>query len=221
MQSEGLPPDTITFTSAIGACAKSGDYGQALSLLEMMRSAELQPNTITYSNVISACERAGEWRGALRLLQQMQEEGVGVDLMVINAAIGACARAGEWERAVSLLEEEMKSQGIAPDVISHNGVLTALAKARPAAEWQRALAYVEEMPSRGATPDLVSYNVVLSALGRAGEWERALELLQRMRRGEVRVEPSGGDLDVDETVDDEFDEFNVEEGDDDLGDDDD
>ena len=46
---------------------------------------------------------------------------------MLIASIIRCANAQEWQRALSLLNE-MRTAGVAPDVITFNSALSALAK---------------------------------------------------------------------------------------------
>ena len=46
---------------------------------------------------------------------------------MLMASLIRCAKAHEWQRALSLLKE-MRTAGVAPDVITFNSALSALAK---------------------------------------------------------------------------------------------
>jgi pentatricopeptide repeat protein len=46
---------------------------------------------------------------------------------MLMASLIRCAKAQEWQRALSLLNE-MRTAGVAPDVITFNSALSALAK---------------------------------------------------------------------------------------------
>ena len=54
----------ISYNSAISACEKGQQWGQALSLLPKMRRSRLEPNVISYSSAISACEKGQQWEQA-------------------------------------------------------------------------------------------------------------------------------------------------------------
>ena len=179
MRREKVPPDTVTFSSAIAACGSAGEWQRALLLLPLMAAAGVSPNTITFSSCITACEKKGEWRPALEVLETMATLDLTPDLICCNAAIGACARAGEPEQAQRGLREVLPANGISPDTKSFNGLLTAYANAQPA-QWEPAMETLEAMGAQGQKPDLYSCNAALAALGKAGEWERAIALLEAM-----------------------------------------
>ena len=46
-----------SFSAAISACARSGQWQQSLELLNQMEGAKLAANIITYNAAISACEK--------------------------------------------------------------------------------------------------------------------------------------------------------------------
>lgn len=63
-----LQPDIFSFNTAIGSCAKSGDWRRSLDLLAGMKVEGLAPDISSYNGVISACSKAGQWRIGLELL---------------------------------------------------------------------------------------------------------------------------------------------------------
>ena len=56
---------TITYSAAISACEKAGDWVRALQLLQGMATSLVEANAISYNAAISACEKAGDWVRAL------------------------------------------------------------------------------------------------------------------------------------------------------------
>eukprot|EP00973_Karenia_brevis_P071854 9985775-Karenia_brevis.AAC.1 len=57
LRREGLLPDMITFSAAISACEKGGQWERVAPLLDEMRRKDLVPNVISFSAAISACEK--------------------------------------------------------------------------------------------------------------------------------------------------------------------
>jgi pentatricopeptide repeat protein len=104
----GLVPNDRTYNAAISACAKGGQWQQALSLLQEMREKGVIPDRITYSAAISACGKGGQWQQALSLLQEMREKGVTPNVITYSAAISACEKGGEVSESASLLKRGME-----------------------------------------------------------------------------------------------------------------
>ena len=55
-----MVPDVISFSAAISACEKGGQWERALSLLEDIKSRGVEPDVISFSAAISACEQCDE-----------------------------------------------------------------------------------------------------------------------------------------------------------------
>ena len=83
----GIEPDVITYSAAISACEKGGQWKHALRVLEEMRSSGTKPTVISYSAAISACEKGGQWERALELLEEMKSTGVEPDVISYNGVL--------------------------------------------------------------------------------------------------------------------------------------
>ena len=57
MLHQGLPPDVITPSALVSACAKGALQQRALQLLEAMLHHGLLPDGITYNALVSACAK--------------------------------------------------------------------------------------------------------------------------------------------------------------------
>ncbi|CAM9882463.1 unnamed protein product [Ectocarpus sp. 12 AP-2014] len=253
------PFNIYMYNACITALARCGRWRQALAILDHMRftanaaeaaaaaaaaaalkadpaagidsgaamsppaPAAVRPDVFSYSAAITACGNCGEWRRALALLRVMREQGVPPNVVSYNAAAHACVgdqrkigetrtngnngvaeprgRAAEeeeeeeeeeegWALILGLMEE-MRAEGVAPDVFTFTTAITACGKA---GQWERALDLLEEMGGGGGgddglrrrrtgvpiAPDVASINAAISACARAGQWESALGLLGRM-----------------------------------------
>jgi pentatricopeptide repeat protein len=69
MKSKSITPNLITYSTAISAVAKAGQWRAALGLLEHMRKERVQPDAVVFNYVISALSKGGQWDASLRLLQ--------------------------------------------------------------------------------------------------------------------------------------------------------
>eukprot|EP00933_Yihiella_yeosuensis_P031303 TRINITY_DN2485_c0_g1_i2.p1 TRINITY_DN2485_c0_g1~~TRINITY_DN2485_c0_g1_i2.p1 ORF type:complete len:124 (-),score=17.26 TRINITY_DN2485_c0_g1_i2:130-501(-) len=58
-------PDAISYSAAISACEKGGQWQLALNLLSLMPQSKIVPDAICYNAAISACEKGGQWQLAL------------------------------------------------------------------------------------------------------------------------------------------------------------
>ena len=61
--------NVITFSAAMSACEKGGQWQHALLLLKDMGCAHVAADVISFSAAMSACEKGGQWQHALLLLK--------------------------------------------------------------------------------------------------------------------------------------------------------
>lgn len=89
------------------------------------------PSRICYNAAVNACAQSGEWGLALSLADKMrQAEKAGrPDVFTFNSIMNGMASVGEWERLLAVLAG-MKTDGVAPDVVSYNTAMGACNKAR-------------------------------------------------------------------------------------------
>ena len=62
----------ISYSAAISACEKVGQWEKALQLLDEIQQRRLVPDVVSYITAISAREMNGQWEKALFLLGEMQ-----------------------------------------------------------------------------------------------------------------------------------------------------
>jgi pentatricopeptide repeat domain-containing protein 1 len=122
MRALGILQDMISFSAAISACKKGGQWQKALSLLDEKQICGIAPNAITYNAAIAACDKGAAApfppRTSLLFVPWFTSCAPSFSL--------ACTR---WERALALLEG-MREDGLDPDVKSYNTALSACARVR-------------------------------------------------------------------------------------------
>eukprot|EP00397_Hematodinium_sp_SG-2012_P018259 GEMP01018700.1.p1 GENE.GEMP01018700.1~~GEMP01018700.1.p1 ORF type:complete len:778 (-),score=183.43 GEMP01018700.1:398-2710(-) len=171
----------VSYSAAISACEKAGEWVAAVRLLDTMKAENVAPNAIAYSATISACARAAEWSVALNIFDSMLSEKVKKDVIVFNAAITACANAAMWTRALGLMRR-MERMKIHADTISYNAAIFACGNA---GEWRLAKQLLHTMEENAHTnkkvaPTIRSYNAAISACEKRRKWQQALDLFARI-----------------------------------------
>ena len=102
-EEERIRPTTISYTSAISACARRPSYAErSPALLAQMRRDGLRPNAVTFGATAQAYATLGHWEAALQLLADMEAEGVAPNIVVLSNIVNACAEAAEWKPALAL-----------------------------------------------------------------------------------------------------------------------
>ena len=90
MRERGIEPDVISYSAAISACEKGGQWERALELLEGMRERGIEPDVISYSAAISACARASQAAHAEKLFKELWDSPtLQADQVTFNAILDA------------------------------------------------------------------------------------------------------------------------------------
>ncbi len=83
-----ISPDAISYNSVIGACASTGKWREALTVLDECYSEPgFEPNIYIYTNAMRACAKGGNTQKALGLLQVVKDKGLAVDSYCYTAVI--------------------------------------------------------------------------------------------------------------------------------------
>eukprot|EP00913_Durusdinium_trenchii_P030633 g28690.t1 len=198
MEAGQVPPNDVSFNSAISACAKGGEWQRAVWLLQGMASRDwadamsrvVEPTQLTIQTIRAGAmegpklptssghccgsgSSAGFCRGQLRR-----------SVISFSAAISACECNLEWQRGIFLLQMMLES-ACAPDVIALNASFQNCEMAR---QWEMALALLRQGLQWHLEPDVMSWTMVLGACAKTRRWELTLSLLVSMLG--QRLEPS-------------------------------
>ncbi|KAH7277126.1 hypothetical protein KP509_39G035400 [Ceratopteris richardii] len=174
MQSKGLFPDEITFTCMLKACGELHAVEKGKKIHEQIsQEGLLQSNNVLGTALIDMYAKCGAIAKAKALLEELL-----IDSPVPwSTIITAYAHQGKGQEALNWFEQ-MQSKGIFPDVITFSTVLNACSHCGLVEEGQ---IYFSSMSSRyGILPDVEHYNCMIDLLGRAGHFDKAIVLIQRM-----------------------------------------
>ena len=213
MESKGgeLSPDTVSYTSCIHAYARRRLPRRAEYILRRMiwahedGNGRARPDETSFGAVASAWASSGTKEGVekvedlVEFQEELYREGSAPDMapnaILYNALANAWAKfktKASGDNAFRVLKR-MRAQGVEPNTITVNTILTALARSD---DGKRAIIKADsimEDTGSGKLPvllDLISFNAYLDCLGRNGApnaCQRVEETLQRMK--EVGVLP--------------------------------
>merc|ERR1711924_227814 len=107
----GVSPNVVTYSAAMRACLRSGEWRLALAFIDQMRGEALQLSEVTYLSAAQACETGGNWQGVLEVLRESQQFGVPRLLATYNSALAALGRARQWRHAAALLFSMRRQPG--------------------------------------------------------------------------------------------------------------
>ena len=196
MQAGGLTPDGVCYGAAAAACARGRSNAAAeaaLALVERFKAdlgaaeafeavpentkgsihsqaagdvrkqGSLSRSTShVYVSAMKACGHAGRWEASLQLFDELGElegEKKHRSAFAWTAAVAACGSAGQWQRAIGLLDEMANELGT---------VTPASGRQQRSSE-----SYLGDPTA--------TYNAAITACGRAGQWQTALAVFNRIR----------------------------------------
>lgn len=193
MQAQNVPPDRYTYGMLVDTLANTGDGEQAEALFRevkrrSLQDAELRPGNPMFGSVIKAWALGQSPRDCWRLIQEMQADArrpLTPDLTMYGLALGACAQTGDGETALALMRD-MDKLGLRPSRDMFTMAMKAQVRTGDAKDWKGFDALFEDALRRARRhpelqPEAETWNTALRGRVRAGEWQRAFPLYERMQ----------------------------------------
>merc|ERR1719310_124241 len=174
MLEAGVTPNSHSFSSAIHACASTGDAAAAEQWLARAQNAGIVSDPVIYSGVIDACGKANDADRAWSIFEQMRARGVRPHVVLYAALARPFAHRGDFKR-VEEIAAIMEESGVASNEYFLYAQLLAYSNARPK-EGARAEAVFKQAVMRGVAMN----DHVLSALGRSIGRARATALSEEL-----------------------------------------
>ena len=176
----------------------------AEGFIRHMKVAGVPPDTFCYNIAIKAWTRTKRGRESAEHADRILEEmNVPKDLVTYSSVISAWAASGMKSHAVSraeeLLREIEETEGLEPNTIVINSVMSAWVKSKNPGAANRTAELLQSMEQSSTyAPDLFSYNTHLHALSihakRPGYAQQAYDVLHEMERrseaGETHLTPN-------------------------------
>ncbi|KAK9085225.1 hypothetical protein Sjap_025636 [Stephania japonica] len=200
--------NVVSWTVMISGYERNGRFEEALELFVLMLNSGVQPNEFTLSSVASACAGSSFLVFGRQVHSSILKTGVPTDVLLLSSLVDMYAKCGDITAAESVFEtipekslpswnsivggyakhcygtrtlelfERMKRHGIKPDNITLVHVLTACAHGGLVEEGE---AHFESMVGKfGIQPEKEHFACMVDLYGRAGELEKAKNLIKRI-----------------------------------------
>jgi len=156
------------------------------------------------SYAVIACAKSDQWEDGLTLMKiygdissdgqnKLPEQGL-LSIKAVNSAIAACGRGNRADIAVEILNDMKSKYGVEPNEVSYRLAIVACNQAQhresrsssvdPSSSdgqelqwWQCSLSLLRRMKEADIEPSLQSISSCVSACEAAGEWQRAIGVL--------------------------------------------
>lgn len=180
MQSAGVSPNMVTWSSLISSCANSGLVELAIQLFEEMVSAGCEPNTQCCNILLHACVEARQFDRAFRLFRSWREKELwdGIERKSSNndnsnadSTSQLCttnmANAPSHIHQISFVG----NFAFKPTITTYNILMKACGT-----DYYHAKALMEEMKSVGLTPNHISWSILIDICGGSHDVESAVQV---------------------------------------------
>merc|ERR1719379_1006410 len=131
MLSQNIQLTEVTYGILLDTCVNTNNFSMAKAVFEDLRSSGLRLNSVHCTSFIKGLVAGGQLHEAGAMLQEMlKSPNTTPDLVTYSTLVKAYADRGDIESAVRAVDQLM-AQGIKPDEIVFNSVLTACSVQTP------------------------------------------------------------------------------------------
>jgi len=148
---------------------------KAFSVIKDAQDNNVRLNAIAWNSVLCCAGRCGQLQRAFEVLETMQSQGIQPDVVSYGSLIEGCIQAGRPEVAMRLFERAM-SEGFTQHVELYTQAVSAC-KLEGNVNLEAALGVYARMQRAGVAPDATFFSALIAVAGKAGQPERALEVL--------------------------------------------
>ncbi len=170
MQRKGMKPDTVTFISALGACASATALAKGKQIHAQVINSGVKSNMVLETALVNMYSKCGSLTDARQVFDKMSKRSV----ISWSAIIAAHAQHGEGKEALDLFER-MQQEGIKPDNVTFVSVLSACSHSGLVDEGLRCFELMQV--EHKIVPTLEHYGCMVDLLGRAGQLDNAEKMI--------------------------------------------
>ena len=168
-----MKPDQITYVSILNACVSPTTVEHGKGVHAHIMDAGFQSHVCVGNALINMYAKCGSISEARVVFDEMGKR----DLISWTAMIAGLALYGCGKDALQLFEQ-MKKEGVRPDLVTFVGVLSVCTHAGLVDEGRR---YFNAMSQdHGIPPTIVHYSCLVDLLGRAGHLDEAENVIKSM-----------------------------------------
>ncbi|KAJ8773984.1 hypothetical protein K2173_009415 [Erythroxylum novogranatense] len=181
MESEGLEPNSVTWTSLMSSHARSGQHLQTIDFFRSMMMRKVSVNAEVVAVVLSVCTDLGAFENGKMIHGYAIKGGFEDYLFVKNALISVYGKCGAVNDAENLFME-MRNKNI----VSWNSLITSYAEAGLCDKALGAFLQLKRLEDcQMLGPNVVSWSALISGFAAHGRGEESLELFRQMQLANV------------------------------------
>lgn len=164
MESEGLKPDIIVFSTLIQGCIEKGLYNEAWNAFDRCRILYAQPDIVTYNQMIYLCALEDKPEKAMNLFNELDQVDIRPNIRIYASLLYCFSRSYTYEAASFLYYDKMVRNDIHPN----NYILNIMMHACTVrGDITRAEHYLKEFRKFNLTPDSRTYSELLNTYAKS------------------------------------------------------
>ena len=184
--------DIISFSTMVKAYSKYCNLNNINNIEDLepkMKSLNITPDEVYYNTLLDAYSKSFNLEMALQVFHNMSSKCVKPSVVTYNSLIDAYVRNNASEKAWNVLDE-MKKDGIDPDNFTYSTLIKSIKEESQASDLEKAFKLLEYIKSEGKVkPDEILYNVLLDACISVKKLDKAIQLIEIMKKPENSVKP--------------------------------
>lgn len=187
MRREGVAASQITYGILVDACVNENLLEKAADLFSIMSREGCPFNTVLYTTMIKAFSRSSQVERAMEVYEKMRHDNeVTLDIVTYTVLVRANCDAARLGTALQLLED-MAAEGLAPDEILFNNILSGCVAQ---ANGELGVKLYAQMLGSGVSPSNATFSILIQLYSQCKRLGDAVEMLatEPQLRG-VKPEP--------------------------------
>lgn len=170
--------DSKAMIALIRSMSAQGNLNGALKMFQALNASGAEMSNSAWNAMLDACVEHNELEQAEALMHKMQAAGI-EDAVSFNTLLKAFLRREEYER-VSAFMDQMRKAGFAPNGVTYNELIHALARSPNPQRRNQIGKVVDEMRREGIEPNRITYSILLKNLGPKTPFSEVTSLMRLM-----------------------------------------
>lgn len=170
----------VTYNTMIAAYAKAGKRKEAFEAFKELKKSGLKPDYVSVTSLIKVVVDDDDFDTARNLLKDMKKAGIKADVVTYNTIIRQLCARYKWFEAKDLVAD-MESNGVEPNAKTYGLLMNGLLKLNKPGPCLTLFESAISDPKTSLMMENVQlFTTAVTAAATLGDFERAVELVQRM-----------------------------------------
>lgn len=176
MEGDGVAPDSRTYCTMVKGYCMKGDLEKAIEVFRQMQTSGMAQECVVYNTILDGCNRHNRMDLAKTILQEFEDKCIIPTNFTLGILVKMYSRRRQLDKAFEVVYELPKKHGFAANMQTKACLISACVSSQ---SYERGLEVLKDMTSTGeACAEPRAYGMMISALTRAGQVEKAVELVE-------------------------------------------